>query len=674
MGSAFRNLRHAVRSLVSDKGFTVTVILTIAVCIAANTATFAVVNSVLLRPLPVPDARSVLLMANRYPKAGADFGYNSASGDYYDRLRDVHVFSDQALFRTTGRTLDIQGTPQRVTGMLATPSLFRLLRVSPAYGRAFSDAEGEPGADQKTILSDGMSRQLFGSPDAAIGRNVQMSGQPFIVIGVMPAGFNFIDPEVRLWVPAAFTPQEREVRHSNNWQNIGRLKPGATLQQAQAQVDSLNRANLDRFPSFKDLLVNAGFYTLVVPLEDMMVKEVRGALYLLWGGAAFVLLIGVVNVANLVLARTTLLRKEFATRLALGAGAGRLMGQLVTESILAALVGGAAGAALGTGLLRAVARSGVETLPRAGEVRVDVIVVLTMLVTATLVGIVIGLIPSVQVIRARVNDVLREESRSGTDRRARRVRQVLVVAQVGLAFVLLAGAGLVLASFRQLLHVDPGFDVKGVVTASTSVPQSLYPKDSDASTLMDRTLDAIRAIPGVTAAGATTTIPWGGNHSDSVILAEGYLMKPGESLISPEQVTVTPGYFEAMHIAQVAGRPFDGRDLASAPGAIIVDEQLARHFWPSSNPIGRRMYLPQDIHNLLKTDEHTHWMTVVGVIRSVHGERGGQRKSGRRVLHAICAERPEGVRAGGQDLWQHRCDPACRARPLRGDRAKSGIV
>ena len=618
MGSAFRNLLHAVRSLVGDKGFTVTVVLTIAVCIAANTATFAVVNSVLLRPLPVPDARSVLLMANRYPRAGADFGYNSASGDYYDRLRDVHVFSEQALFRTTGRTLDVQGTPQRVTGMEATPSLFRLLRTAPVFGRAFSDAEGEPGANHKTILSDGLSRQLFGSAEAAIGRDVRMGGQPFTVVGVMPAGFNFIDPEVRLWVPAAFSPEEREVHHSNNWQNIGRLKPGATLQQAQAQVDALNRANLDRFPSFKEILINAGFHTIVMPLEDMLVKEVRGALYLLWGGAAFVLLIGVVNVANLVLARTTLRRKELATRLALGAGTGRLMGQLVTESILVALAGGAAGAALGTGLLRALAHSGIETLPRAGEVRVDGLVVLAMLGTAALVGIVIGLIPSIQVIRARVSDVLREESRSGTGRRARRVRQVLVVAQVGLAFVLLAGAGLVLASFRQLLHVDPGFDVKCVVTAAASVPQSLYPKDSDASTLMDRTLEAIRAIPGVTAAGATTTIPWGGDHSDSVILAEGYLMKPGESLISPEQVTVTPGYFEAMHIAMMAGRPFDQRDRATAPGAIIVDERLAHHFWPGSNPIGRRMFLPQDIHNLLKTDEHTHWMTVVGIIRPVH--------------------------------------------------------
>ncbi|MGP8247384.1 MAG: ABC transporter permease [Bryobacteraceae bacterium] len=616
---AWRNLRHAVRSLAGDKGFTLTVVLTVAVCIAANTATFALVNSVLLRPLPVPDAGSILLMANRYPKAGADFGYNSASGDYYDRLRDVHVFSEQALFRTSGQTLEIEGTPQRVKGMQATPSLFRLLRVPPACGRAFLDAEGEPGAEHKTILSDGLSRQLFGSPEAALGRDIRISGQPYTVVGVMPAGFNFIDPEVRLWLPAAFTAAQREVRHSNNWLSIGRLKPGATLEQAQSQVDALNRANLDRFPSFKELLINAGFHTVVMPLADMLVGEVRSALYLLWGGAAFVLLIGAVNVANLVLARTTVRRKELATRLALGAGAGRLTGQLVTESILVALAGGALGAALGAGLLRALAHSGIETLPRAGEVRVDGTVVLAMLATAALVGIVIGLIPSVQVIRARVNDVLREESRSGTGgRRARRVRQALVVAQVGLAFVLLAGAGLVLASFRQLLHVDPGFDVRGVVTASTSVPQSLYPKDADARALMDRALDAIRAIPGVTAAGATTTIPWGDSHSDSVILAEGYIMKPGESVISPEQVTVTPGYFEAMHIAMAAGRAFDKRDRESAPGAIIVDERLARHFWPAQNPIGRRMHFPQDIRDLLKTDEHTRWFTVVGVARPVH--------------------------------------------------------
>jgi predicted permease len=619
MATFLRGLRQTARSLWKDKSFTLTVVLTVAVCIAANTATFAVVNSVLLRPLPVPGASSILIMSNRYPKAGAGTGYNSAPGDYYDRLRDVHAFSDQALFRIGGQTVQIQDTPQRITGMIATPSLFRLLRVAPAYGRDFTEVDGQPGAEQKVILSAGLGKELFGAPEQALGRNVRIGGRSFTVIGVMPAGFNFIDPEVRLWMPTAFTAKEREVHHSNNWNNIGRLKPGATLPQAQAQVDAINRANLDRFPELKDLLISAGFHTVVEPLEDMLVSQVRGSLYLLWGGAAFVLLIGAVNVANLVLARTTMRRKEFATRLALGVGAGRLARQLVAESVLVALAGGAAGAALGAALLRALAHGGIERLPRAAEVRVDAIVVLAMLLMAALVGIVMGLIPSAQVMRVPVNEVLQEETRSGTGgRRARRMRQGLVVAQVALAFVLLAGSGLLLVSFRELLHVYPGFDVRGVATAVTSVPESLYPKDADVRELMDRTLAAIRSIPGVTATGATTTIPWGRNHSDSVILAEGYIMKPGESVISPEQVVVTPGYFEAMRIPMLAGRAFDARDNESAPGAIIVDERLAKHFWPGRNPIGRRMYQPRDVQNLLKVDEHTRFMTVVGVIGPVH--------------------------------------------------------
>ena len=619
MGNTLRGLRYALRSLAGDKGFTLTVILTIAVCIAANTATFAVVNSVLLRPLAIPDSGSILIMANRYPRAGADFGFNSASGDYFDRLRDVHAFSEQALFRISGPTIDIQGTPQRVVGMTATPSLWRLLRVQPAYGRAFTDAEGEPGAEHKAILSDGLSRQLFASPEAAVGRDIRMGGERFTVVGVMPAEFNFINPEVRVWTPAAFRPPERELHHANNWQNIGRLKPGARMQQAQSQVDAINRANLDKYPSIRQLIVDAGFHTAVLPLADMLVGQVRKSLYLLWGGAAFVLLIGAVNVANLVLARATLRRKEFATRLALGAGAGRLMRQMITESVLLALAGGAAGAVLGTGLLRALVDRGIETLPRSAEVRVDGMVVLAMLAMAALVGIAIGVIPSVQVMRAQVNDVLREESRSGTGgRRSRRARQILVVAQVALAFVLLAGAGLVLASFRQVLRVYPGFEVHGVVTASTAVPFSLYPKEGDARGLTDRVLASIRSIPGVTAAGATTTIPWGGDHSDSVILAEGYIMKPGESVISPEQVVVTPGYFEAMHIPVLMGRAFDERDRESAPLSIIVDQRLAQHFWPGQNPLGRRMYQPSSPSDLMKTDEHTRWMTVVGVIGPVH--------------------------------------------------------
>ncbi len=621
MDSLLRDIRYSLRSLLKDKGFTTTVILTLAVCIAANTATFAVVYSVLLKPLPVPDSNRIMLMANQYPKAGLSRGTNSGAADYYDRLRDIHVFDEQAMFSNSSRTMEINGVPERVEGVVATPSLFRLLRVSPAYGRAFSDAEGEIGAEQKVILSDGFARQLFADPASALGKELRLNGRPFTVVGVMPAKFSFFYPDARMWMPLAFTPQQKEARHSNNWHHIGRLKPGATLAQAEAQMQALTAANMERFPQWKEILSNAGYNVSVEPLQEMMVRDVKNVLYLLWGGALFVLLIGALNVTNLALARTALRRRELATRLALGAGPARLTRQLVVENVLLALAGGLGGVALGAGLLRLLSQNGLQKLPRSGEIRIDAAVILATLAATLLVGVALGLIPAWQVIRGKLNEMLREESRSGTGgRRSRRVRQSLVVAQVGLAFVLLVGAGLLLASFRHLLNVDPGFATHGVLTAMTSVPSATFKADADVQALMDRSLEAIRAIPGVVAAGASTKVPLDGNHSDSVILAEGYVMRPGESLVSPMQIKVTPGYFEAMNMDMVKGRAFDAHDQANSQKVVVVDENLARHFWGDSNPVGKRLYQPQDINNLLKTDEHTVWRTVVGVVRAARLE------------------------------------------------------
>jgi predicted permease len=622
MDNLLRDIRYSLRSLLKDKGFTTTVILTLAVCIAANTATFAVVYSVLLKPLPVPESNRILLMANQYPRAmSGKPGTNSSGADYYDRLRDIHVFEEQAMFNTTSRTVEINGVPERVLGMNATPSLFRLLRVSPAYGRAFTDPEGEIGAEQKLILSEGFAKQLFADPSSALGKDLRLNGKPFTVVGVMPAAFSFVNPDVRMWMALPFTAQQKQARHNNSWYNIGRLKPGATLQQAEAQMQTLTAANMERFPQWKEILTNAGFYTSVEPLQEMMVRDVKSVLYLLWGGALFVLLIGALNVTNLALARTALRRRELATRLALGAGPARLTRQLVAENVMLALAGGAIGAALGAGFLRVLSQNGLQHLPRASEIRVDGAVALVTLAMSLLVGVVLGLIPAWQVIRGKLNEMLREESRSGTGgKRSRRVRQTLVVAQVALAFVLLVGAGLLLASFRQLLNVDPGFATHGVLTAWTSAPSASYKADADVQALVDRSLEAIRAIPGVAAAGVSTKVPLDGNHSDSVILAEGYVMRPGESLISPLQIKVTPGYFEALNTAVVKGRVFDAQDQAGAPKVVIVDENLARHFWGDSNPIGKRLYQPQDINNLLKTDEHTIWRTVVGVVRAARLE------------------------------------------------------
>ena len=621
MDAFFLDLKYAVRSLWRAKGFAVTVLLTFAICIAANTALFAIVNSVVLRPLPLPEANSILLMSNEYPKAGVTGLNASSSGDYFDRLKEITVFESQAEFRQRDQTVEVNNLPQRIHAMAVTPSWFTLLRMTPALGRPFLEEEGEVGREREVILSHGLWEQLYAGDRSAIGRDLRISGQPFKIVGVMPANFDFIDPGVRLWMPIAFTAEEKTQHHSNNWTYIGRLKPGATLGQAQAQVDALNNENLERLPQFKEILINAGFHTVVKPLQDILTEGVKKTLYLLWGGAILVLLIGGLNIANLALTRLSLRRKEMATRIALGAGRLQLMRQLILENVGLALVGGVGGIVLGAGLLRALSVLGLEHMPRAGEVHMDATVILVSLGLSVVAGLFVGLFPLMSASKIGINDALHEDSRTGTTgKKTRSVRQLLVAAQIGFAFALLMGAALFLTSFRRLLQVDPGFRPDGVVTASVSLPRSKYANPEDWRGFLNRALPAVRAIPGVTKAGATDVIPLSGNHNDEVILAEGYQMKPGESIISPFRMDISPGYFEAMGISMTKGRSFDERDNGTAPLVVIVDEHLAQHFWPNSDPVGRRMYLPGNPQDLLKVDEHTTWLTVIGVVRNLRYE------------------------------------------------------
>jgi predicted permease len=383
-------------------------------------------------------------------------------------------------------------------------------------------------------------------------------------------------------------------------------------------VNALNAANLERFPQYRELLINAGFHTTAERLQDNLVRDVKSTLYLMWGGALFVLLIGCVNVANLVLVRSRVRVKELATRLALGASRWRVARQLVAESVLLTMMSAGIGLLVGYAALQLLGTLNIQELPRGEEIRLDGVVVAYTLGVAAVIGLVLGLIPVASVLPANLTVVLREEGRTGTSGRgARTLRRTLVVAQVAFAFVLLIGAGLLFASFRQVLAVDPGFHPDGVLTASISLPRSRYANQKAVIGFTDEILRRIRALPGVTAAGATTTIPFGGNNNDSVILAEGYQLKPGESVISPNLVIVTPGYLTAMGATLVSGRLIDERDVAGALPVVMVDEKLARRFWPGQNPLGKRMYAPSDINNLLAVTDKTVFLTVVGVIRDM---------------------------------------------------------
>jgi len=619
MERLLQDLRFAVRLLWKDRGFTATVLLTLALCVGANAAIFAVVNSVLLRPLPVPEPERLALIYNSYPRAGVVRASNGVP-DYYDRLREIDVFEEQALYNTRGVTIGIDGDPQRVTAMFARPSLLRMLRATVIRGRIFREDDGEPGQDRKVVLTHGLWQQLHGGSDAAIGRELRINGVQYEIVGVLPAGFHFSSPEIRLWMPLAFSAEEKsdESRHNNNWSMIGRLKPGATVAQAQQQLDALNARNMERFPHFREILTNAGFRTVAASYQEDLVEGVRTTLYLLWGGVLFVLLIGTVNITNLVLIRSSARMKELATRHALGAGLARLTRQLLTETVLLALAGAALGLALGYAGLTALTTLGIERIPRGSEVRMDLTAVIFTVALAMTVGVLIALVPVVAIRRMNLSQAFREESRSGTSGRgARALRRLLVASQVAFAFMLLVGAGLLFASFERVLAIEPGFVADNVMTARVSPPRSRYPNDADLRTFSARLLERVRALPGVSGAALSSSAPLGDDYSDSVILAEGYQMAPGESLVSPYRVEVTPGYFEALGMSLRAGRTFTDGDTETAPGVVIVDDKLARKFWGNTNPVGRRMYRPDSAQDLTRPGPKVRWLTVVGVVGEV---------------------------------------------------------
>lgn len=621
MDRLVQDLRFATRLLWKDRAFTLTTVATLALCVAANSAIFAVVNSVLLRPLPFPEPERIATIFNSYPGAGAVRASNGVP-DYYDRLAQAPAFEELAMYRAEGVTIGGQGVGEveRVTSMPVTPSFFRLLRAEPYRGQLFTEKEAEVGQDRKVVLSYGLWQRLFGGRDDALGRDLRINGVLYTVTGVMPERFRFIDPEVQLWTPAAFTAAQRsdERRHSNNWQQFGRLKRGSTIEQAQSQINAINAANLERFPQLKPALINAGFNTQTRPFQADLVEGTSRTLYLLWGGVLCVLIIGCVNVANLVSVRASAQARELATRHALGASIQRLSRQILTETVLVALVGGGFGIMLGWWALSAADVLGLDQLPRGEDIALGPTSLAFTFALVVAVGLLVGLFPILALRRANLAQIVREEGRSGTaSRRTRVVRRALVTSQVAFALVLLVGAGLLLASFHRVLAVDPGFDPERLLTGSLSFPAARYKDSAAIRTTTTRVLERVRAVAGVEAAGFTSTLPISGEHNDSVIFAEGYQMAPGESLISPSQVYVSPGYFEAMRTELRRGRFFDARDAAGGQQTIIVDERLARKFWPGQDPVGRHMYFPSNVQNLMAPPPREEWMTVVGVVENV---------------------------------------------------------
>jgi predicted permease len=399
---------------------------------------FSIVRSVLLKPLPFPGSERIVYLYNSYPNAGAP-RVGAAVPDYFDRLQAVPALDQQALFRQEGMTFGDDNSSERLVSIRATPSFYRLVRVVPELGRVFEENEGEVGRESKVILSRGFWIRRFGGDKSIVGKTIRLNGNPFDVVGVMPLGFTFLQNDVDLFLPAAFPPAAKadNQRHSNNWQMIGRLKEGASIDLVRQQVDALNIQNDQLHPEFRQVLKDAHFRTISVFLQDDVVRDVKAGLYLLWGCVLFVLVIGCVNIANLVIVRSSGRTREMATRHAIGGDLSRLARQLLTETTLLSLAGGAIGVLLGWYALRSVSVLNLDQLPRGYEIAIDPVTVAVILALTLAVGVAIGVAPVVRLRRMNLNVELREENRGGTSgRRANLVRRGLATLQVAIALVL----------------------------------------------------------------------------------------------------------------------------------------------------------------------------------------------------------------------------------------------
>ena len=610
MGPFSQDLRFACRLLLKDKTFNLVALVTLALCIGANTAIFSVINSVILRPLPYPEPDRLVEIFNAYPNAGVPRAANGVP-DYFDRKKETDIFEEVTLYQGRSFNVGVEGSPARITGMAATPSYFRVLRIAPLLGRTFTEEEGQRGNDRVAILSRGFWQELYGGSADAIGKDIRLSGNLYSIVGVVPE--NPLRPGLRVWVPLTFTDQQMsdDGRHSNGWGMTGRLKPGISLEQSQQRIDTINKHNEELYPpKILNLVRSAGFNTKVSWLKDDIVREISSTLWILQAAVALVLLIGCVNVANLLLVRSNVRLKELSIRAALGSGRWRLARLLLTESVLLGTCGGILGFLVGISGVRLLPYLGADQLPRASEISIDWTVLLFALGISVLTGLLFGTAPVVNVLRSNLADIFRQNGRTGTTHRPAIItRAILVVTQVALAFILLAGSGLMISSFMRVLRVDPGFNTENVLTGQISLPYSRYGEDSQVRAFIRRALENTRSLPGIQYAGITDYLPFTNQNNSSVTMVVGHELAPGELPPVPGRSNVSPGYFHAMGIPLLAGRLIEDSDTDDSQNVAVIDSFLADKYFTGSNPIGRQLRNG--------VDENATVYTIVGIVGSI---------------------------------------------------------
>lgn len=622
-----QDFRFGLKLLWKQKAFSLAALLTLALCIGANTAVFTILKTVVLSGLPFPEADRLVTMYNIYPGVGVtDRGANGVP-DYLDRRKLTDVFEEVALIGGNGYDVGSEGNARRIEGEYVTPSYFRVLKTRALLGRAFTDDEAVQGKEHVAILSEALWEEMFARDPKVLGRDIRLSGVPHSIVGVMPDTLRALNRDRKLWVPFAFTPQQTsdDARHSNNWGMIASLKPGVTVAQARQRIDALNKENLDRFPKYRELLISARFQTKVAGLKDEMIRDIKDTLYLLQAAVFGVLLIGCVNLANLMLVRTSTRLKELAVRFSLGAGRWRLSRQLLTESITLSVLGGLLGIGIALGGVRLLSTLGAEELPRGANLQLDGGALAFTMVMTVLTGLAFGSVPLLHLFKRDLNEVFRGNERMGTaGRHALSLRAALVVTQVSLAFVLLIGSGLLTRSFMRLLTVDPGFRAEEVATARFSLPSNRYKEDVQRRNFVTTLLDKVRSIPGVRHSGVTTYLPFSGSNNASAIRIVGRPLAPGELPPVPGWNTIDSGYLQAMRIPLLTGRNFSDSDGPDSMRVALVDQFMARKYWPNGTPLGAK----------IQGFESENQFTVIGIVGSVKtGDLAEQNPVGQIYFH-----------------------------------------
>jgi putative ABC transport system permease protein len=611
MDTFFRDLRYSVRLLIKSPALTAVAVLSIALGIGANTTVFSVINAVLLKSLPYKDPQSLVLVWGDARNQENLKKHNQVSAtDIADIRSQSSVFEDVATYSGWYPIMSGDSEAERIPAIQVGDGFFKIMKGQPLLGRTFTKEEQEDGKDLVIVLSYGLWQRRFGGDPSIVGKSISLNGRPYNVVGVMGADFHplpstLVSPAGQFYRPVAeaYDDSARDERHLRA---IARLKPGVTIQQAQSELTVIAERIEQQHPQ-----TNKDYGAQLVSITDEIVGDIRPTLWIVFGAVIFVLLVACANVANLLLARSTVRYKEITIRSAIGAGRSQLIRQLLTESLLLSIIGGGIGLMLavwGTGLVASV---GSRINPMLQEVHIDTRVLLFTLGISVITGVVFGLAPALQISKPNLTESLKEGGRgSGTPGSRNRLRSVLVVSEIAMTLVLLVCAGLLMRTVLRLQNVDTGFNAHNVLAMNIGLPSIKYPKPEDRVAFFKQVTERIAALPGVKAAGTTSVLPLSDNFDGRGLLVEDYPKPRGEE-ISVDLYVTTPGYLKAMEIPVLTGRAITEQDVTDSPNVLLINKTMAKQLWPNQSPIGKRVSLPSDEK---KADR---WRTIVGTVSDV---------------------------------------------------------